>query len=116
MKIFHIVSKEEWGIAKEKGTYHPESLSNEGFIHCSRADQIIKVANSFYKDKSHLIILRIDQTKVSNEIKTEAPLEAPWSDVLYPHIYGELNLDAVEYEVDFPCLEDGSFILPKDLL
>jgi uncharacterized protein (DUF952 family) len=116
MKIFHIVDKDEWSTAKKNGTYSPPSLDKDGFIHCSRADQVIKVANSFFKNKPNLVILRIDQSKVENEIKTEAPLEAPWSDILYPHIYGELNIDAVECELEFPCQSDGLFLLPENLL
>ena len=116
MKIFHVVNKEDWAMGKKNGTYSPESLKKDGFIHCSRADQIIKVANSFFKNTPNLILLRIDQSKVINEIKTEAPLEAPWSDIHYPHIYGELNIDAVECEFDFPCQSDGLFQLPDNLL
>jgi uncharacterized protein (DUF952 family) len=116
VKIFHIVKREDWGKAKENGLYIPLSISNEGFIHCSRADQVLLVANSFFKNQKDLIIIRIDVSKVSAEIRTEAPLEAPWSDILYPHIYGGLNIDAVEAEIEFPCGDDGLFILPKKLL
>jgi uncharacterized protein (DUF952 family) len=116
MKIFHIVNKKEWLMAKENGVYRPQSLLKEGFIHCSRADQVLQVANSFFKGQENLIILRINVPLVASEIKTEAPLEAPWSDIHYPHIYGELNLDAVETEVNFPVSVDGSFSIPDDLL
>ncbi|MBT7609963.1 MAG: DUF952 domain-containing protein [Bacteriovoracaceae bacterium] len=116
MKIFHIVNKAEWSKAKQIGSYKPASLTQDGFIHCSRADQIILVANSFFKNQDNLIILRIDVSKITVNIKTEAPLEAPWSDVHYPHLYGELNLDSVESEIEFPCSEDGTFTLPDSLL
>ena len=116
MKIFHIVGREEWLNAKKKGSYHPESLEKEGFIHCSKADQLLGVANSFYKGIDHLIILRIDTSLIKIEIKMEPPLEAPMSSILFPHLYGELNLDCVEKEIEFPHSEDGSFKLPENLL
>lgn len=116
MKIFHILSRDEWHEAKKAGTYHPVTLEKEGFIHCSKADQLLKVANSFFKGQDHLLVLRIDQTKVSAEIKVEPPLEAPWSDVHYPHIYGDLNLDSVEAEIEFNAGDDGTFQLPENLL
>ncbi|MFT6070838.1 MAG: hypothetical protein ACJAT2_000601 [Bacteriovoracaceae bacterium] len=116
MNIFHIVSKKEWEKARKKGQYEPESLSKEGFIHCSKTDQLLSVANSFYKAQKDLIILRINIEKVKAEIKLEPPLEAPMSGLLFPHIYGALEIEAVESEVEFPCKSDGSFELPSSLI
>ena len=113
MDIFHIVDRSDWEKAKEKGTYHPVSLDNEGFIHFSKADQILEVANNFYKGQATLLILRVDSSKLNAELKVEPPLEAPFSGILYPHLYGDLNIDSVESEIEFPCREDGSFALPE---
>lgn len=114
--IFHILKRKEWESAKNAGVYQPESLRRDGFVHCSKTDQLLKVANSFYKNERDLIILRIVENKVTSEIKHEPPLEAPLSDVLFPHIHGPLNVDAVDKEIEFPCKDDGTFDLPDDLL
>jgi uncharacterized protein (DUF952 family) len=116
MKIFHIVNKDDWAASKSGDVYHPESLDKEGFIHCSKADQVLLVAHSFFKGQNNLVILRIDMDKIQPEVKIEIPAEAPWSEILYPHIYGELNLDSVEAVIHFPLEEDGSFKIPDDLL
>ncbi|MCF8058850.1 MAG: DUF952 domain-containing protein [Bacteriovoracaceae bacterium] len=114
--IFHIIPKEDWLSAQKHGIYSPVSLNIEGFIHCSNTDQIIDVANSLYRSRGDLLLLRIYRPKVSAEIKDEPPLEAPMSGLIFPHIYGDLNLDAVEKVFEFPCNESGSFKLPSNLL
>jgi uncharacterized protein (DUF952 family) len=38
------------------------------------------------------------------------------SGLIFPHIYGDLNLDAVDKVLEFPCQENGGFNLPPDLL
>lgn len=115
-KIYHITKRKEWEASVSSGSYVAESLKSDGFIHFSRADQLLQVANSFYFKQDKLVILRVDTEKLMSELKDEPPLEVPMSGVHFPHLYGELNLDAVEAVVDFPCGEDGKFELPKDLL
>ncbi len=113
--IYHMMDNDQWRIAQEKGFYAPESLKVEGFIHFSKIDQILRVANSFYKGMSELIILKVDCDKLEAQIKIEPPLEDPEGSELFPHLYGRLNLDAVQEVIDFPCGEDGMFELPKKI-
>lgn len=107
--ILHIVKKEIWKQAKRIGEYRGDTLASEGFIHCSKPDQVIEVANYVFKGTQDLVLLVIDENKVISEIK----YEDPGNNKLYPHIYGQLNLDAVIKIVDFPTNEDGTFSLPK---
>lgn len=115
-KIYHILSQQDWVKAQKEGSYAPESLQREGFIHFSHVDQLLAVANSFYKGQGDLVILKVAPEQLKAQLKIEPPLEAPMSGVLFPHLYGELNLDAVTGEVDFPCSDDGSFELPEHMM
>ena len=115
-KIFHLIPKKDLETAKINGSYEPASLINETFIHCSKADQILEVANRLYKGRNDLMLIRIAEDLVTPEIKHESPLEAPMSGIRYPHIYGPLNMNSVDKEFLMPCEKDGSFILPKRLL
>lgn len=113
--VFHIIEKDHWNKAQENGSYKPDSLSKEGFIHCSKIDQILTVANSFYKGMPHLLLLKIEEGLIKEKLVYEPPLEAPNSGVNFPHIYGALNLDSVTEVFEFPISSDGAFHLPEGL-
>jgi uncharacterized protein (DUF952 family) len=109
--ILHITTREQWELAKNLGTYRSDSLATEGFIHCSTIAQVIGSANRFFKDKQDLVILSIDPILVIAEIRNEGADP----NNLFPHIYGELNIDAVTRSIDLEATPDGLFILPAAL-
>lgn len=115
-KIFHIISKADWEMAQKNGLYEPLSLQHEGFIHFSKTDQVKNVADHLYKGHTGMFLLRVDEGKVKSKIVYEVPKEAPYSEIKFPHVYGSLNLDAVEAVIAFPCSKDGTFDLPDNLL
>jgi uncharacterized protein (DUF952 family) len=107
--ILHICSIKDWEEAKENGVYKADSLSTQGFIHCSTPEQVIEVADYVFKGQSNLILLLIDENKVDHEIK----YEDAGNGKLYPHIYGPLNIEAVLDTRDFPADAEGNFKLPN---
>jgi uncharacterized protein (DUF952 family) len=118
--ILHITSREAWKAAQEAGQYTAPSLTSDGFIHCSTRSQVLPVAEKFYKGQTGLVILVVDLTRLSSDLKWEAPFDsAPPSGVsvnkTFPHIYGPINLDAVVQVLDFEPTTDGKFNLPKVL-
>ncbi len=86
--VFHIAPAEAWAAAQKTGTYEPESLRTEGFIHCSDEDQVYDVANERFSGRTDLLLLRIPKHDVEAEIRYEGG---------FPHIYGPLDVDAVHY-------------------
>ena len=109
--IVHIVKRSEWADAVERGTYAPASLRGEGFIHCSTIAQLIDTANRFYRGQNGLVVLCIDESRLKAELKYEAPAAAHGEAAgdMFPHLYGELNVDAVSRVVELPCEADGLF-------
>jgi uncharacterized protein (DUF952 family) len=110
--ILHITQRQQWEAAKNIGTYRGDTLDSEGFIHCSTLAQAIGSANRFFTNQKDLVILSIDCDRVKPEIRYEGATV----NNLFPHIYGELNLDAVVQVIDFGSEEDGLFISPPELL
>jgi uncharacterized protein (DUF952 family) len=106
--ILHITQLQAWETAKNLGTYRSNTLDTEGFMHCSTTAQVIGSANRFFKNQTDLVILIIDIDRVQAEIRYEGEVASN----LFPHIYGELNLDAVIQAIDFEAAENGEFRLP----
>ena len=75
-----------------KGFYEADSLVKEGFIHASKESQVQGVLQRYYKNQTDLLLLHIDETKLTAPLKYEL---APSVNEEFPHIYGKLNLDAV---------------------
>lgn len=114
--IFHITTRDAWASCAADGAigkYQPEAFPIEGFIHCSTSQQVIQVANARFRRQSGLVLLSIDPELVRAEIVYEN-LEG--GEQLFPHIYGELNNDAVVHVSAFEPGEDGTFTLPADLI
>lgn len=105
-KIYHITTKPAWELAKNVGKYTPEGFAREGFIHFSFVDQVAGTAARYYADVPDLIVLVVDQKKLKAEVRVE---KVP-NGSSYPHLYGELNLDAVIDVVPLPGNSNGVFI------
>ena len=115
--ILHIVGESEWVEAVARGSYAPDSLAAEGFVHCSTLAQVIATANRFYRGQNGLVVLCIEEERLRVELRYEAPAGARGEAAgeRFPHLYGELNVDAVVRVVELPCEVDGSFLLPEGL-
>ncbi|MDR3577408.1 MAG: DUF952 domain-containing protein [Anaerolineaceae bacterium] len=113
MNIYHITRQTDWERALEMGGYRADTLETQGFIHCSTKEQIIQTANTFYHGQPGLVLLSIKSEKVIPEIRYEN-LEG--GQKLFPHIYGPLNLDAIITLDQFEPRQDGTFILPGDII
>ncbi|WP_435360194.1 DUF952 domain-containing protein [Haloarchaeobius sp. DFWS5] len=100
--ILHIVPEADWD--DDPDSYHPDSLDSEGFIHCSKPEQVEAVANHPENDfPDDCLLVCIDESKLDAEVKYENE---------FPHVYGHLNDEAVVSVVEFPITDDGEFGLP----
>jgi uncharacterized protein (DUF952 family) len=143
-RLYHMTPGAEWAAAQALGEYRlstrGKTLAEEGFIHCSHAHQVVRVADAIYRGTRGLVLLVIDPAAVRAEIREEAlgrvgpgseggaDRPAGWgrgggeaTDRLagagerFPHIYGPLNADAVVDVLPFEPAADGSFELPPSL-
>ncbi|MDE3145371.1 MAG: DUF952 domain-containing protein [Bacteroidota bacterium] len=90
--IYHVTSKKEWNDALMNGFYEAASLKAEGFIHCSKANQVQGVLERYFKGKNDLVKLVIDTNKLSHKLQFDFSASVNEE---FPHVYGVINIDAV---------------------
>lgn len=90
--IYHVTDITSWNNALASGSFTVPSLQTEGFIHASTREQVNGVIHRYYKNIPDLILLHIDESKLTASLKFEL---APSINEMFPHIFGPINIDAV---------------------
>ncbi len=112
MIIYHITSKPEWQAAQITGQYLPQGYAQDGFIHTSFKEQVLKTASRFYVGQSDLVLLKIESEATAAEVKVE---NLDGGAELFPHIYGPLPVTAVLAAATFEADASGQFAFPAQL-
>ncbi|GED72645.1 hypothetical protein BRE01_63470 [Brevibacillus reuszeri] len=91
--IYCMVPKTYWEQWEKREHYLPRDYEQEGFIHATKGDELLEiVADRVYPSfDGELLVLVVDETKTTSPIKYEQAKDG----LLYPHIYGPLNHDAI---------------------
>jgi uncharacterized protein (DUF952 family) len=95
VQVFHIATAADWQAGRRSGAYTTSTrgvtLEQEGFIHCSRREQVAAVWRNYYADAGEpLCLLTIDTDKLTSPWQ-----EDPVGNDTYPHVYGPINTAAV---------------------
>jgi uncharacterized protein (DUF952 family) len=104
--IYHIVTMNELKKQTADNYYKPVNFENDGFIHCTGDKSVtLLVLEDYFTELSEtnvILILEIDTAGLKAKVKFEppAPIEGGGTshmegEVMFPHIYGSLNIDAV---------------------
>ncbi len=114
-ELFHLTDRATWLAAVQAGEYRMSTLgvtlNEEGFIHCSRRDQLRAVADLLYADADDLVVLVIDTERVPAPVRDEAG--GPGGE-MFPHIYGALPTDAVTDVIAVGRDSAGRLVLPAE--
>ncbi len=121
--IYHLVPADYFHYQPKDKPYLPETFAAEGFIHCTAGQEmLIEVANRYFGTfLGDLLALHIDPQQLTSPIKFEPPIPPPGEppaesysqpDLLFPHIYGPLNRDAIVSCVTLQRDEAGRWSFP----
>jgi len=91
-RTLHLTSLEVWKHQAQQADYRPEGFDSDGFIHCTDdLDELLSVGNRYYQsDSREYVALTINCDLLTVPVRYEDP------DHKFPHIYGALNVSAVE--------------------
>ena len=110
--LYHIALPADWESARVSGTYamstRAVTLAEEGFIHCSRRDQVEATANRYYGDVTELVLLTIEEAALDAPVIDEDLNDTGES---FPHVYGPIPVGAVVDARTWTRV-DGGFRLP----
>lgn len=109
--IYHLAEPEHWAAAQESGSYirstRGRTMEQEGFIHCSSAQQWPAVRRSFYADLPEpLLLLEIDEDRLLDPAVHE--VGNPATGETFPHLYAALDPAAVVRVTELLPPHDGS--------
>lgn len=91
--IYKICSKDEWQLALENGVYRGSADDlRDGFIHFSAFDQVTKTLDKHFHGQKDLLLLKVSTQQLS---PSALKWELSRNNQKFPHLYGDLNLDAV---------------------
>ena len=90
--VYHLVNPEWWGTFANKDYYESETLSEEKFIHLSTFEQVNGTLTNYFKGVSRIFLLHIDASKLTSNLVYEDLSDI---EIVFPHLYGRLNKEAV---------------------
>lgn len=107
--IYKILPEEMWENARKTGIFHGSEVDRrDGFIHFSTASQAVETAAKHFAGQRDLVLLYVDTERLGTNLKWEPSRGG----ALFPHLYGDLALDAVTRAVPLPLGADGTHQFP----
>lgn len=110
--IYRIAEQSEWVQTQRNGYFASADLAAEGFIHSSELHQVLRTANKYYRGRSSLVLLEIDDALLGDVVVRE---DLTGAGMRFPHAYAPIPIHAIVRHFDFAEDEGGGFSLPEAL-
>jgi uncharacterized protein (DUF952 family) len=108
--IYKICPASAWREAERQGVYRGSADdSRDGYIHFSTAAQVAETARKFFTGQTALFLVEVDVDALGSALRWERSR----NNELFPHLYAELDLGAVNGVQDLATRADGSHAIPE---
>lgn len=97
--IYHIAEEAAWLNQSDEPVYSVDTLDDEGFIHCSRLEQLPATLNRFFENREDICILKIDTKLLQVPLIYEA---ADDGSGFFPHVFGSIRKSSITQVYNFP--------------
>ena len=102
--IYKICPRTLWQQAERDGVFRGGPVDQaDGYIHFSTAEQVRETAAKHFTGQTDLLLVAVDAAPLEPALKWEPSRGG----ALFPHLYGELSLDAVRSVEELPLGRDG---------
>lgn len=108
--ILHCMTRKAWEAVRQAGRY--DLSEGQKFLHGSSVSFFWRVAPNFKNVSEEMVLLCIAEERLEPEIRWE---DSDGCGREYPHIYGTLNIDAVEAVLPYLRDEDGNWMKNPEL-
>jgi uncharacterized protein (DUF952 family) len=109
-RIYKICPASAWREAERQGVYRGSADdARDGFIHFSTASQVAETARKHFAGQTGLFLIEVDADALGEALRWERSR----NDELFPHLYGELDLDAVSGVRDMHARPDSDHDIPE---
>lgn len=116
MTIYKITPAKLWNEAQARGRFTGSADDEaDGFIHFSTAEQVAGTAAKHFAGQADLLLVAIDEDRLTTAHGEAFRYEPSRAGKLFPHLYADLQLDAVLWVEDLPLDAHGAHILPARL-
>ena len=110
VKIYKICPASAWREAERLGVYRGSADdARDGFIHFSTAAQVGETARKHFFGQRALFLVEVDADALGDALRWERSR----NDELFPHLYGELDLDTVQSVYSIHVRSDGFHDIPE---
>ncbi|MEU7901909.1 DUF952 domain-containing protein [Actinoplanes sp. NPDC049118] len=113
--ILHFCPRAEWDAAEAAGVYRADTLLSQGFIHCSTPDQVAVPATALARGRRDIVLLEIDEERLSRPVVWEQGDPPDPGGMLFPHVYEPIPVAAVVAVHSYLPGPDGVFHKPTGL-
>ena len=113
VKIYKVLTPEEWALAQTSGIIITDLDKKDGFIHLSTAVQLNATLSLYFSKEKSVVLLQIDHAQTHQQLKFEAPFPPENRNSAFPHYYGDLNTNFVS---KIWHLNRGAFEIPIEVM
>ncbi|SMD18914.1 DUF952 domain-containing protein [Rhizobium sp. RU36D] len=110
--VYKILDEKLWQKAREDGVFRGAGIDlADGYIHLSTAAQAVETARLYFAGVDNLVLVAVDAAALGTALR----FEASRGGALFPHLYGDLPLDAVLWVKPLPRGADGAHVFPDEV-